>query len=204
MVHRIREALTSFSTYTRLPVNIDDIVDFILEQGLQDELTFHPVSVNAAILKGTILQYTRHDAPYGDPIRVSQILYAASLSLPWQRLVCAKELVHIMDGVGEITRTREEVNLLVTEIVLPPDAQYIPQLAHHTLADHAAVLAALGFLIPFDARRELLPAFKEGRIDAAGVADLAEVPEHYVPMVMADIWPHILCGVARVEPGAFD
>jgi hypothetical protein len=200
----MRDALALFSTFTRLPVKIDDIADYILERGLQDELTFHPVSVNTAILRGTIRQFIRHDAPYGEPIRVSQILYAESLDLAWQRLVCAKELVHIMDGIGEVTATPDEVERLVTEIVLPLDVQSVPELAPHTIADHVAVLTALGFLIPLDARQELLLPFREGRIDVATVADLAQVPEHYVPIVMADKWPSILCQLAQVEPGTFE
>jgi hypothetical protein len=70
--------------------------------------------------------------PYGEPVRVSQILYADSRPLPWQRLVCAKELVHIMDGIVEVTGTREAVARLVTEIVLPLDVQSVPELASHT------------------------------------------------------------------------
>jgi hypothetical protein len=109
-----------------------------------------------------------------------------------------------MDGIGKVTATPEAVERLVTEIVLPLDVQLVPQLADHTIADHVAELTALGFLIPFEARQELLLPFRQGRINVAKIADLAQVPEHHVQIVMTDAWPTVLCQLAQVEPGTFE
>jgi hypothetical protein len=36
-------------------------------------------------------------------------IYSSHLAFDWQRLVCAKELIHVMDGKQEKTKTPDEL-----------------------------------------------------------------------------------------------
>src|SRR5262249_7501943 len=94
IVSRLLKLIREFSTRTGLPVEIDHIVDYLRSCGLKDEVYFWDVDMNTTVLRGTIVhwEYLREGWIY----KVADIYTAKSLSLEEQRLVQAKELLHIL------------------------------------------------------------------------------------------------------------
>lgn len=83
----------------------------------------------------------------------------------WQRLVCCKEMLHILDPVG--TRKPDDVEALVGKIILPADLQDPFTDGSHALADRVTI------------------------IDLVMIARAMEIPVRSAAIVMSDLWPEI-------------
>lgn len=108
----IIEAVADIET---LPVEIEHVRRIIIEQGCQDDIivqggrNVHPDPEAEPILRGLLYRYTEGNGPDQPATRVCQVIYDCTLSLPWQRLVCCKELVHICDPALEHVQTPDDV-----------------------------------------------------------------------------------------------
>jgi len=111
-----------------------------------------------------------------------------------QRLVCCKELLHILDPEGCKTATKPEVSGLISKIALPPQLIDATDGAH-ALTDRMATLLALAVLFPLKAREILYPAYIAEKITLERIADDAELPPEYVAVVLHEEWPKMLGGI---------
>jgi hypothetical protein len=109
----------------------------------------------------------------------------------WQRLVCCKELLHILDSVETRVSRPEDIERLVEKIVLPADLQDPFTDGIHALTDRVAATYAAAILFPFGAREIVLKPFLERKLPLTRLADMAELPPRYVAIVMSEIWPEI-------------
>lgn len=181
--------IENFSCFTILPVDIDDVRDFILNLGTVDRIIFHSVNSESAVLRG-LLYHTKDKPPYFQGERVTaNIAYCVDLPIDHQRIIACKELLHILDVGGQIAATRPSVSRLVTEIVLPQSlGNDWAKLQKVTASDKLGVLMALAVLLPRDAIAELRPFYEKGEIGIEEIATLAQLPEPYVAFAMTDEW----------------
>jgi hypothetical protein len=118
----VSDLISFFSDFTRLPVRIDDVVDHMVDHGVRDRITLIPVDIDTAILRGFLFQHEQLRA-YGEPLECADIYFGIDQEPEWQRLVCCKELLHILDNEAQASASRAEVSRLIQEIVLPPTLQ---------------------------------------------------------------------------------
>jgi len=108
MLARIIERL---STIDKLPVEVTDVRDVIIGSGIQDKIIFCPDNkMDCRKLLGAYYQYTTRPTIYGDPQFVSLIVFSSNQDVDWQRMICCKEMVHILDDEAEKTNTVEELD----------------------------------------------------------------------------------------------
>jgi hypothetical protein len=189
----VKSLIGFFSTYTLLPVKINDVRDHIIEHGGAEDIVFHDVSVDTDILQG-LLFFTKHKPPYrSEEVRVAHIALPDCLSEPEKRLICAKELLHILDPDQARANTRSKVSSLLDDIIIPPELLLELNSANVVvLSDHTGLMLALALLFPRDAREVLLPYFRAGNLTVNEVAALANIPESYVNVIMSDTWGNFL------------
>ena len=108
-----------------------------------------------------------------------------------ERLVCCKELLHILDQNYMKVSTPSAVVDLIEKIILPPELVDPFADGIHTNSDRVAILHALAVLFPLSARAILLPPFKDGKLSAQKIAEIAELPVYYIQLVLNDGWLHI-------------
>jgi hypothetical protein len=184
-----------FSETTELPIEIPDIRTKIVEFGIQDEIIFFPQDMDPGKLRGVYYQYTTRNAVYGDAILCSLIVYSSRLSIEWQRVVCCKELIHILDGQAERTKTPEEVLGLVDKLLGPLSTEDFGIADFMAAKDRLALYQALALLFPAAARREAVQRLASGEDDIESIAEWACLPIALARVVMSDDWPELSSGL---------
>ena len=173
-----------FATQTVLPIKLSDIKAAILKTGEVTTITRFPVDIDELALHG-MLRVFRDKPPYANEDRVmAQIAYYEGLDEEQVRLVCTKEMLHLLDDPVATAATQDQVSKLIEEITLPIEAvASIPG-----ISDHTKLLHALCVLMPRAARRILKASFDEGKMTAEDIARVAKIPEPYARLVMNDRW----------------
>lgn len=149
------------------------------------ELYFWEEDLNTDILKGRIenWEYPKD----GQIVNCIDIGYSKNLRKDWQRLVCCKELIHILDPIDCRVMTEEEFDRLCEKIVLPLDLQE-PLDGKPVWTDRLAVYQALAILFPWASRQLLLQPFKLEKISLEEIAASTDLPIRYVSLVMSSVW----------------
>jgi hypothetical protein len=188
----LKQLLERFDPIRVLPVEIPELRAAIMQIGFQDEIRFIPCAkMNPAQLRGVFYQFTRHPAPYAAPEFWTLIIYSSLMSQEWQRLVCAKELIHVMDGKAEKTKTPEELQGLIDKIIGPLSTEDFGLADLMAAKDKLAVYQALGVIFPDAARDDALQAIGNGSKTRQQVMEQASIPMQFVNLVLADEWPSI-------------
>lgn len=76
--------------------------------------------LDARISMGHMEYEVERTSPYEEPYDVAVIRFDRSLNRCWQRLVCAKEMMHIFDGRNARTNSREKFQSLLSELETAP------------------------------------------------------------------------------------
>jgi hypothetical protein len=187
-LHRLLER---FDPVKELPVEIPEVRDAIMQIGFQDQIRFIPCEkMDPRQLRGVFYQFTRHPRPYADPEFWTLIIYSSQMSREWQRLVCAKELIHVMDGPAEKTHTEDELQGLIDKIIGPLSTEDFGLADLMAAKDKLAVYQALGVIFPDAARADALKALASG-MTRQQVMERACIPQQFVDLVLAESWPEI-------------
>ena len=187
----IGKLIDFFSTFRVLPVEIQTISDQIVESyKVADEILFVPVVVDPAELKGLHYRYFGRDDD-GNVVNRILIIFSDRLSIEEQRIVCCKELIHILDEHYLQTDTKEKVLSLAEALTgpLPKHAAGISDIA--SIKDRLAIYQALSVLIPEEMREELLEIYGGGSFSAAALADMFLIPQEYIDIVMRPNWSKV-------------
>ena len=186
--------IKEFDSRKSVPVDVNEVLQALISRGIKDEIWFWDADIDAKTLRGQLVHWDpAQDWEYPTDEtqitkrRVADIYYAKNLTDDWQRLVCCKELLHILDPAGARAATQEAVMRLTEKIVLPPDLQDVTD-GYATATDRVALLQATAVLFPLRAR-ELFKA--DGTLSNAEIAKLVDIPSRYVAVVMSDSWPAI-------------
>lgn len=182
------DLVNHFSTVELSPIDLcDDIIPVIKAEG-DFEIYFWHVEMDTNILKGRVIvdNYPRED----EEIRCVSIDYARSLSNEMARLVCVKELIHVLDPIDERVISDSAVNELIEKIILPPEMQSLDD-GQTVWSDRFGFVYALAVLFPWAARELLRPKYESGDITIDEIAGLVELPVEYALAVMSPEWSRL-------------
>jgi hypothetical protein len=188
----LERLISCFQDVTELPVQIPEVRDAVVGIGIQDQIIFCPdPSLNTAVLRGIFHQFTHRPQMYGDPQRCSLVVYAAALDLPWQRVICCKELVHILDNEVERTSSLDELDGLLTRLLGPLSTEEFDIFDIMATKDRLAMYQALPIMFPFKARDRALERLKSGEMSLEEIAAIAELPFNLVRLILSADWPKL-------------
>ncbi|MCC4254172.1 hypothetical protein LL251_17305 [Sphingobium naphthae] len=195
----IAKLIEHFSQETALPIDVNAVLQKIRELGHdEDDVQFIGVDIDPDIMLGKIkIFYVR--SGYGDPIRYANIYYCRTLDQSWQRMICCKEVTHLMDPPALHTRNIADIDKLAEKIGLPPEMQDPFMDGPATNRDRLAEWRAAALLLPFAARELLLQPYSAGRISIQDIARLADIPSKYAAFVMSDRWPQVHDILSRLD-----
>lgn len=194
----IDKLFASFDAYENLWININDIRDGIVDLGVQDEINFHFVDIDTAIVRGFLHRHTRRDGVYADPIFVSDIFIADSLDENWQRVVAAKELLHILDGPEVTAESKDAVDKLLDNLTLPSEVR---QYTNSSFNDRARLISAIAILVPLECRNILRRLRKKGIVAPSDVSRMAKIPLRFAGMVIQDDFEDLFQTIHEVGNG---
>ena len=179
-----------FACYTNLHVKIDDVCEQAIECGGADRFFFSSVDIDTSVLLG-MLQMYEETRLYAQPTRVAEIIYSSHIQdKATRRIVCCKEILHTLDNDNASAATRDAVEALIDDIIVPPSLGIdVPKA---TLSDHLGMLNALLVLLPRDALDELRPKFDAGDLSVEDVARLAVIPTSFARLALSPLWQGIV------------
>lgn len=186
------DLIARFATVIELPVDVNDVLDVLKANGCEDDIEFIGVDLDPDILQGKISIFWRQNGVYDpDPIRCANIYYHRGHTLDWQRMICCKELVHVLDPAFAHTSTIGDIDKLAEKIGLPPEMQDPMNDGTAVNVDRLAEWRAAALLLPLAARNAFMPAYKADKISTSEIALIADMPHRYVPLVMSDVWERL-------------
>ena len=172
----------AFSKIEDLPIPVDAVLRWILENTDHKDLRLHGVGRKSKAFRGA---FRRIGIPKGkmyghDYDLVCQILYGRDLEPDWKRLVIVKEALHVFDPAGHQVNTPELVEKLIKAVISPElrATSFAP-----AIDDFLGPYRAMAVLLPRAARRKLSAARKAGTRSSTEIASYAQLPDYYV-----DIW----------------
>ncbi|MBX3447739.1 MAG: hypothetical protein KF765_13375 [Parvibaculaceae bacterium] len=186
------DLIKKFSDLENVPVDVDNVKAEIEKSGVVDEVYFWGATIDGEKLKGQFVLTEPWEYPEGAARRrVADIYYDVSMTDDWQRLVCCKELLHILDPEGCQASTEAEVERLFARLALPRELQEPVKDGAAVITDRVAVYQALAVLFPMSSRNLLMPKFKEERITLQDIAGFTDLPLRYTQLVMHEIWDEV-------------
>ena len=165
-----------FEALSQVPVSITDIVTQVALEVPDEVIKVRALDEPYTELRGLV--YRRKlddDTTYMVPIYESTVVYSSRMPLPWQRLACTKELLHIVDPEPLCTSTCAEVVKLADNMANNKKVRHSELAGLQTLADNLGRWQAVAALFPFRAVRRSVSAFQSwifkdrngSRVDAA-------------------------------------
>lgn len=183
----LQNLINRFSGQTDLPIEVDHIIDAIRDLGWQDEIYLFPADTDPTKVRGAFRQFTYTKAVYGDPQLVTHIVYSRNVSREWQRVICAKELIHIYDSVVSKTDTEDEVSQLLDRLVGPLSSEDYGLADLQAAKDRLALYQSLPLLLP----KAALEIARGNSLEPEFVAKRACMPIELVRLVLSEEWQEL-------------
>lgn len=184
----VKALIAEFASHRRLPVDVNDVLAKLRENGIDDDVEFIGVDFDTSIMQGKIKIYHARPRPYAEPVRYANIYYHRGHDSDWQRFICCKEMLHLVDPPGAQTKTPEEIAALEEKIGLPPEMQDPEQDGWATNVDRLAEFRAAAILLPWACRELLVAPLHRGDLSLDDIARMADIPRKYVGFVMSPYW----------------
>ncbi len=185
----VSQLIRHFEALGRIPVPMQEVVDAFRKSLLDSGLQVKGVNLPANVLRGTHYRY-HHEPSSGSavmPGKMAMVIYSVQQDLGWQRLVCCKELIHVLDSSVVRTETKDDVIQLGHKLT-EKDRRYKESGDLQWFFDDIAKYQAVAMLFPFGLREEVMGAYTAKRISDEMLAEAVQIPEEYVRTVMSDHW----------------
>jgi len=129
---------------------------------------------------------------YSEPSLKTLIIYSQNVSLEWQRMICAKELVHVCDSRLSKAMTEEELEDLLSRLLGKASSEDFELADFRAAVDRIALYEGLAILFPNSAREHALDLLSKGETTLALVANWIGLPVQLVAFVLSDKWPDVV------------
>ena len=180
-----------FSEKLSLPGDVNELLPVLAQHGSEVDIEFIGVDLDPEILQGKIKIFYVRDGVYAEPKRMANIYYHRGHGSDWQRFICCKELLHLLDPPGAETNSMEQIDELASKIGLPAYMQDATLDGIATNIDRLAEFRAAAILLPYAAREQLLKPLAEQKLTLSDIAEMADIPRKYAGLVMSPGWNYI-------------
>lgn len=187
----LKKLVEHFAAVTILPIEIDEIANKIKEMGCQDEIHLFPVDCDPTVIRGVYTQFRYHAAIYSEPTWVTHIAYCQNVPLEWQRVICAKELVHIFDSNATRTDTEDDVNGLLDKLVGPLSSEDYGFTDLMAAKDRIALYQCLPLLLPSASLEIARNEVRAGQKSEQDIAEWASMPVRLVSLMLSEEWEQL-------------
>lgn len=185
----LKEVVKTLKARTDLPVEVSEIAAAIIAYGCTDTIHFKGVDgESTSTIHGAFWRYMRQTGVYAESELVSLIPYNNGDTLPWQRVTCAKEMVHIFDSDLERTDEASEVVDLLDRLLGRMSTDDFGIVDLMASKDKLALYYCLPLLLPKAALDQARSEVDSGRMTAEEVAKIAMMPTGLVQLMLNIQW----------------
>jgi len=173
-----------------LPVEITDLADAITAKGLADVdiVYLKSVEANPSEIHGAFWCYRQSLGVYRKYQTVAVIPYNANDPIEWQRVTCAKELMHLFDTELEQTNQDNEVCDLINRLLNRFSSDDVGLADLMAGKDKLALYMCLPLLLPRAALLEAREAVENEQLTVKDVAEKAVMPVDLVKLMLDPEW----------------
>ncbi len=180
---QIKGIYDHFACHTRVPVPIDEVRGYVSDLKFVDEIDIYALSsLRPEVLRG-LLQVFNEDGR-----TVARVVYSSCLSRKMRRIVCCKELLHILDQNDDMASSRQEVQRHIENLNLSA----LADLPASVRSDQNGSLHALMILFPRDYLHEIRRRYEAGKVTAEEISDRVQLPLTYVRAALSKVWQEFL------------
>ena len=140
-MHHLKGIYQHFACHRNVPVPMAEVRGYILDLGIVTEIEVFEERLESRKSRGYLQVFDEKD-DQGEERRTARVVYSEALSQDWRRLVVCKELLHILDEDDDMAASRESVQHLLENLLLPKLADLPPSVR----SDHNGQLHALMIL----------------------------------------------------------
>jgi len=188
---QVKELISEFSAKETLPIDLKEVEKALRAKGVGDDeeiYYFYDVELPSDTIAGFVHS---EKIPYGGDWRLIHTITYAKMGEEMERLVCCKEMLHILDPDYLKAKTLEDVDQLISKIILPIEFANPWNDGQHANSDRIGIAHAIAVLMPLAATEILRPSLKAGKISIERIAEIAELPIFAVTLAMSDSWPDL-------------
>jgi hypothetical protein len=183
----IGRVVRHFEAIGRVPVDIKDVLALVREIVPEQTIRMRGVNVDPGKLLGTCYRYAIDDSNILLPRQVAYVVYNKRVEVERQRLICCKELLHIIEPNPLWTSTKEQVVHLLERIRNEDNNPLSDPKALETFVDQIGRWHAMSVLFPFGLWEEVFPKVPH-ELSAEKVADWVELPVDHVRAILQPEW----------------
>ena len=123
----VKDVIREFEKQPRLHIRVRAVRDYMVSGKLavKDRIMFYGVELDTDVTRGLLHEYIEPAQGIISAGPCADIYYDRRQPIEWQRLVCCKELLHILDPDQYKTATPEKAKWLIEKIALPPGLENI-------------------------------------------------------------------------------
>lgn len=149
------------------------------------EIEYFGVNLDENVSLGHMILEFDRTSPHEEEFVNASIRYSRGLNRCWRRLVCCKELMHVLDGRTERVNTRERFIKLMEELEsrpLTPDTSLMYE------SEREAMWMAFLVLCPENIRNQMLEKHGSSLEGLPSIADELKLPVNAVRSIMSDYY----------------
>lgn len=198
-VHVFKNLQAKFDGRTELPIEIQEICDALVEMGYQDDIRVVGEHMDTTQLLGTYVQFSEPSAGmYSEPKLISLVVYPTNIDFESQRIVCAKELVHVCDARVATTKDPEDIVELAMVLTGKASIGDEPRMTMKVAADILAQQKGLMLLFPKAARVIARQKIADDEITVAELAARLLLPIRTVEDMLDEDWDELADAISKV------
>lgn len=178
-----------FDGRTELPIEIQDICDALVQMGYQDDIRVVPEEMDLTQLLGTYVQWREPNGMYGESKWVSLIVYPSNVDPMSQRMICAKELVHVCDA--HVAKTNDPNDIMELAQVLSNKGTINDGMQITSMKVATDILAqgkALMLLFPKAARFIARQRIADGTLTVEKLEEICQLPRRTLEDLLDPGW----------------
>ena len=185
----LKTIIASLKDRIDLPIQVEEIAAAGVASGCTDIVYFKGVDgEDPAQIHGAFWHYTRRPNLYAEPDYIALIPFNLNDSLPWQRVTCCKEMVHIFDSELERTDRPDEVVDLLDRLLGRMSTDDFGVVDLMASKDKLALYYSLPLLMPKAALEAARRDIAEKRKTPADVAAQAGMPLGLTLLMLNSEW----------------
>lgn len=179
------------SLHYPLKYKIFDICDALKQMGYQDEIHVVPRDMDTSKLRGAYYQWTERSGVYSEPRLVSLVVFPEASPPYEQRVICAKELVHVCESNVTKAKNADEVMAIAATLCGHAPDSMSPSVSLKAASDIIAQAQALTLLFPRAARIIVRQMIQDGKMDRCDLHKLVCVPQALVEQLLDEEWERV-------------
>lgn len=188
----LKKLAAHFENREQLPIELPEIRTAILSFGVQDSIVFSGEDMDPGRCRGAFYQYTNRSGIYGDLQLNTLIVYSKKLDITWQRMICCKEVIHVLDHAAAKTKDATAVVALAEKVLGPLSSETYGLADLMAASDRIALYQALAVIFPMAAWQVAMAKFRAGKKTAIEIAEWACLPADLIEhVVLQDGWPRL-------------